>query len=271
VDFEPRFLDLPQAVREYAPEYVVIANHTSEHFKTFTALAHANFKGLVLVEKPLFDEYRLPPSHEFSAVAVGYNLRFHPLLTQFKRMLTDEPKIISASIYCGSYLPDWRPQANYRDSYSAKKTDGGGVLRDLSHELDYAFWLLGPWKRLTAIGGHLSTLDIDSDDVFGLLIETTNCPLVTMQINYLDRTAHREIIVNTSERTFRVDLIHNTLTINGLQTSVEAHRDDTYREQHLAMMNCDFSVLCSLPQAIDISSAINAAEESAQKHSWIER
>jgi predicted dehydrogenase len=271
IPYEPSFPEVLSALQEFEPDYVVIANHTSEHFRVLETLVQAEYKGTVLVEKPLSDSYRKPPSHNFSGIAVGYNLRFHPLLMQLKRLIQEESRIVSASIYCGSFLPDWRPGTDYRNSYSAKRIEGGGVLRDLSHELDYTFWLFGAWKRLTAIGGNLSSLEIDSDDAFVMLMETRHCPLVTVQINYLDRPAHRGITVNTNNKTIRVDLINNTISINGNSHSVESNRDDTYRDQHQALLKGDFSALCTLAQAEDVLLTISAAEESVQKRTWIER
>ena len=40
------------------------------------------------------------------------------------------------------FLPDWRKNIAYSKSYSSIKKQGGGVLLDLSHELDYATYLL---------------------------------------------------------------------------------------------------------------------------------
>src|SRR2546421_323520 len=72
--------------------------------------------------------------------------------------------IVSAEVRTASWLPGWRPGRDYRATYSASRALGGGVLRDMSHELDYPSWLFGPWRRLTALGGHLSPLEIESDD-----------------------------------------------------------------------------------------------------------
>jgi len=146
VTFMPSYSELSQALSAWQPNYVVVANRTSEHFQTVEAIAQYGFQGFVLIEKPLFDQPNEMPNENFSHIAVGYNLRCHSLLRLLKSFLDDADNMLTAHVYVGSYLPLWRPDADYRKSYSAKRKEGGGVLRDLSHELDYVFWLFGRWR-----------------------------------------------------------------------------------------------------------------------------
>ena len=271
IDFAPHYSDLTQALSDWQPEYVVVANRTSEHYQTLECLVKHDFQGRVLIEKPLFDHLSAFSRHSFSLAAVAYNLRCHPLLTKLKSLLDDSAQLVTASIHAGSYLPEWRSNTDYRQSYSARAAQGGGVLRDLSHELDYTLWLFGPWRRLTATGGHLSPLEIDSDDAYTLLMETQRCPMVSIHMNYLDRVPRREILVNTDQHTIRVDLINNTLTIDGVQEMVTVMRDDTYLAEHQAMLAGNAEGLCTLEEAMKILATIEAAERAAVSHTWIER
>lgn len=271
IDFTPHYSDLAQALSDWRPDYVVVADETNRHYQSIKTLVQDGFRGRVLVEKPLSDQVSELPCHGFSLAAVAYNLRCHPLLTRLKSLLDDSAQLLTASIYVGSYLPDWRPDTDYRQSYSAKNEQGGGVLRDLSHELDYALWLFGPWWRLTASGGRLSPLEIDSDDAYTLLMETQRCPLVSIHMNYLDRVSRREILVNTDQHTIRVDLSENTIAIDGVQESVTVGRDDTYRTEHQAMMSGNAEGLCTFEEAMETLVTIEAAERAASSHTWIAR
>ena len=271
IDFAPHYSDLTRALSDWQPEYVVVANRTSEHYQTVECLVKHGFQGCVLVEKPLFDHLTAFPRHSFSLAAVAYNLRCHPLLVKLKSLLDNSMQLVTSDIHAGSYLPEWRPNTDYRQSYSAKKVQGGGVLRDLSHELDYALWLFGPWRRLTATGGHLSPLEIDSDDAYTILMETNHCPMVSIHIDYLNRIPRREILVNTDQHTIRVDLINNTLTVNGVHEIVTVTRDDTYLAEHQAMLAGNAEGLCTLEDAIEVLATIEAAERAAVSHTWIAR
>lgn len=271
IEFTPYFSDLTQALSDWRPEYVVVANETNRHYQSIKTLVQHGFQGQVLVEKPLFDRVAALPCHSFSMAEVAYNLRCHPLLKRLKSLLDDSAQLLTANIYVGSYLPDWRPNTDYRESYSAKIEQGGGVLRDLSHELDYALWLFGPWKRLTALGGRLSHLEIDSDDAYTLIMETERCPLVSVHMNYLDHVPRRDIVVNTDQHTTRVDLIENTITIDGVQERLTVERDDTYRAEHQAMMSGNAEGLCTFAEAMETLVTVEAAERAASSNTWIAR
>ena len=271
IEFSPHYFDLSQALDNWQPEYVVVANRTNEHLQTIETLSKQGFKGRLLIEKPLFDQFMPFPENKFSLVAVAYNLRHHRMMRKLKNLLNEATELISVSVYVGSYLPDWRTESDYRHSYSARKQEGGGVLRDLSHELDYVLWLFGPWRWMTAAGGHLSSLEIDSDDIFSLLLATDRCPLVSIHMNYLDRMPCRKILVNTNNDTICVDLIKNIFHINGIQETVCVGRDDTYVIQHQAMLNGNLDGLCTIGEAIETLNTIDVAEKSAMSHKWIER
>lgn len=271
IDFAPHYSELSRALPDWQPEYVVVADRTNEHRRAMESLVEHGFQGRVLIEKPLFDRLSALPTHRFSLAAVAYNLRCHPLLAKLKSLLDDADQSVTANIYVGSYLPDWRPNTDYRQSYSAKRGQGGGVLRDLSHELDYVLWLFGSWRRLTASGGHFSPLEIDSDDSYTLLMETQRCPLVSIHMNYLDRVPRREILVNTDQHTVRVDLINDTMVIDGVQEASSVAGGDTYRAEHQAMLAGNAEGLCTLEDAMETLVTIEAAEHAAVSHAWIAR
>lgn len=268
VDHAPCYSTLQEAVRLWAPGYVIIANRTSEHFATLHELSSLAFKGKILIEKPLFDSPQKIPELNGCQIAIAYNLRFHPLVQRLQGLLLQEPAI-TANIYCGSYLPGWRPQVDYRNTYSAIRSEGGGVLSDLSHELDYCRWLFGTWDSLTAMGGHFSPMEFDSDDAFSIILQTKRCPLVTIHLNYLDRLPKREIIVNTAKRSIRVDLVQNSIEIDGNKDTIAMSIDDTYMSEHLDMLSDNAKILCSLDEAMDTLCTIQLAEKAAKEQIWI--
>lgn len=269
VDVVPRFRELEEALDAHRPGYVVVANRTSEHETTLEQLARQEYHGLVLAEKPLFQHRTEPLPHRFAALAVGYNLRFYAVVQRLRALLQGEA-VLAVQAYAGHYLPAWRPQRPYQDSYSSRKKEGGGVLRDLSHELDYLNWMLGGWERLTALGGKQSHLDGDSDDLFTLLMTCRLCPAVTLHLNYLDRYRRRFVIANTDRYTIEADLARGTVRVNDDLETFGVNWDETYRSQHQALLNGRFDVLCTEAEGLDVMRMVEAAETSASKKCWVE-
>ena len=73
-------------------------------------------------------------------------------------------KLVEADFYCGSWLPDWRPNLDYRESVSSQRALGGGVLLELSHEIDMAQYLLGTFEPCSARLHQTGLLEIDVED-----------------------------------------------------------------------------------------------------------
>jgi predicted dehydrogenase len=254
------------------PDYIVIANETSAHLNTLRQLVELRYRNRLLIEKPLFhhslthqilETVKPPSSHLYTA----YNLRFHPVLTALRSRLEGE-SIITAHIYAGQYLPDWRPQSDYRQSYSASASQGGGVIRDLSHELDYILWLFGDWNSLVAMGGKESLLQIDSDDHFSAIVKMERCPHLMLHLNYLERVPRRQIIVNTTTTTLTADLVVGTLTERDQMECFELERDLTYRLQHEDALSQQPQTICTFSEALNVLAMIEAMEHSARRKEW---
>jgi predicted dehydrogenase len=269
IDEERVYKDVVEAIQCEQPDYIVIANNTDQHYSTLLKLIYAHYAGKLLIEKPLFKQVEQLPRYDMQDVFVAYNLRLHPVILELKKMLEDR-SVISSHIYHGQYLPNWRPKADYRQTYSVNKRLGGGVIRDLSHELDYACWLFGEWTSLGAYGGQFSKLELDSDDIYNISLITTKCRSVQIQVNYLDRIPQRRIIVNTEHETIIGDLMNNTLQVNEDLYRFETDRDDTYIRQHQKILTGDTGELCTLEEGMAIVQLIEAAEESCETKSWIE-
>ena len=264
-----KYKSLTDALTQENFEYVVLASPTSQHFADLRVLIEKNFVGSVLVEKPIFDRSEKLKPNRFKFLAVGYNLRFHPAIIWLQETLPQLGAVSSVNFYVGQYLPTWRPDSDYRTSSSAKTDSGGGVLRDLSHELDLVQYIFGDWKKITAIGGKFSDLEIETDDTFSILLQTDRCSAVSVQMNYSDRLRQRLITVNGNNGTIQIDLVSNSATFNNSQKSFDVHPDSTYISQHNAVIHNQDLSICSLADALKVVATIEAVEKSAKKSKWI--
>jgi hypothetical protein len=102
-------------------------------------------------------------------------------------------------------------------------------------------------------------------------METERCPIVSVHLNYVDRTARREIVVQTGEHTVRVDLIGSVFETDGVQEKVDVDRDATYRAQHAAILTGNSDGLCGPAEALETLITIEAAERASSTHAWLQR
>ena len=160
----------------FFPQIAVIANPAPFHIYAAQPLADAGVH--LLIEKPLSSSIDgvlqlIKTCHKQGTVLLtGYNLRFLPSLHLFRNLLIDNTIGRVSSVRCeiGQYLPSWRPSTDYRQAASARHELGGGVLLELSHELDYLRWIFGEVEWVTATLCRQSTLEIDVEDTAHLIL-----------------------------------------------------------------------------------------------------
>ena len=173
-DFQFTSLD---EVLAFKPDVAIVASPAHRHVETALLLARAGVH--LLLEKPIsnalngLDELISICDEKKLTLMVGYNLRFYPSLVETRRMLDEGAigRVLMVRAEVGQYLPDWRPASDYRQGVTAQQALGGGVLLELSHELDYLYWMFGMPDFVTACGGRLSDLEIDVEDAVELILE----------------------------------------------------------------------------------------------------
>jgi predicted dehydrogenase len=143
----------------------------------------------------------------------------------------DALRINEVTIYCGSYLPEWRKNTDYKESYSAKTELGGGVDLDLIHEIDYAYWLFGMPENITKFCSSKSSLGIQANDFAQYYLTYPNFNL-SITLNYYRRDPKRTLEVVCEDGTFLVDLLKNKIDFRGEQVvSFQTTISDTYTTQ----------------------------------------
>ena len=163
----------------FAPQIAVIASPAPFHIPTAQALAEVGVH--LLIEKPLSASLNgvmqlLETCQKQDTILLtGYNLRFLPSLQRFRDMLDESVigKVLSVRCEVGQYLPSWRPENDYRQGVSARREMGGGVLLELSHELDYLRWIFGEVDWVKAALSRQSSLEVDVEDTAHLTLGFT--------------------------------------------------------------------------------------------------
>lgn len=249
-------------------DYFLIASETSKHFEQLNWLNERVANKKIFCEKPLFEKNQRFKNSR-NDIFVGYVLRFHPLLQQLKSLIEVEGQtILSLNVSCGSYLPDWRTNIDYRESYSAKKSQGGGVLLDLSHELDYTNWITGGLTDIKSFQTKVSNLEIDSDDFVAMIATTKERGGVNLSIDYFSKLSHRKLLLNTNEFTLELDLIKNTMTQTFLSGEVESYetlsleRNYLFEQMHNDILfNSPPKFACDLKSGLEVMAIIQTIQD----------
>lgn len=187
------------------PEVALITGPASMHVETGQALARQGVH--LFIEKPLsntlagVDELLNFCRERGLVIMVGYNFRFYRPLQIMREALSTgrigRPLTLRAEV--GQFLPEWRPGQDYRQSVSARRELGGGVVLELSHELDYVRWLAGEIKSVSARLAQVSDLEIDVEDLAEIILEFHHGILGSVHLDMVQRPTTRTCRIIGSE------------------------------------------------------------------------
>ncbi len=239
---------------EQSPDVVFITCPTMLHIPM--ALLAAKHNCHLFIEKPLSDslegiEELTKIVKEKNLVAlVGYQLRFHPCLKLIHQLLGERRigQILSVHSECGEYLPDAHPYENYREGYAARSDLGGGALLSLSHELDYSQWLFGMPKKLFALGGKLSRLEMDVDDTDNILMEcmvdNRSIP-VHIHLDFIQRPPSRKCSISGEEGKIFWDYYANCVNLYTVKKGQwESFQFDNFQRNEMFLTEIKHFVAC---------------------------
>lgn len=213
---------------------VFITNPTENHVSTLEEITQ--FGSNFFIEKPIasltqLEKTRLYKCKENAVYYVACPLRYNSVI-QYIKEYVDLNKVVSVRSISSSYLPDWRPNQDYRDTYSAHKDLGGGVSIDLIHEWDYLTFLFGKPNKVKSLIGKKSNLEIDSDD-YAIYIAEYDNKILELHLDYFGRNTIREIMLFTEDDTIIGDIANNRISFlkSGKQIDFNEERDDYQRRE----------------------------------------
>ena len=256
------------------------ASHVALSRRALAAGAH------LFVEKPIAhvsDEVqKLIDEAERSArlLAVGFNLRFLPSLRRVKALLDDKRvgKVLAVRAEFGSYLPDWRPGRDYRENYAVRAAQGGGILLDAIHELDYLGWLFGEVAEVLCTAGHVSDLAGDTEDLAEVTLRFESGALAQAHLDYLQRVYRRNLQVIGATGVITWDYPTHTVAVLAPDAQPEAMSaadgaaNDMYVEELRHFIRCiegRESPLIDGREALRSLRLVEAAKTSARDGRWV--
>ena len=262
------FYDMEDARRQFAPDAALITNPNALHAETAMAAARAGCH--LFIEKPV--AHTLESALALHGVAarqslvamVGYNLRFHPLLARMKELCAQGAigAAIAVRAEVGEYIADWHPWEDYRTTYAPYRSGGGGVVLCFSHDIDYLYWLFGMPSSIAAVGGKITPLMGDAEDLVQVLFRFGDLPIASLCMDYWQRPPRRRCEIIGSDGTLRWDYYSNELireARDGTRTRWETpptfDRNDMFVaeiQQFIRAVNGEEAPAISLEQGIDV-------------------
>ena len=255
----------------YDPDYVVIANDTSKHLNYLIELDKSMSGKKFYVEKPIG---LLPTNHiPKNNVVIGYNLRFHPIIKYLKSKIFKNISKLDCNsfieIKCTSFLPNWRKNNKYKNIQSASKSRSGGLLYELSHELDYATYLFGNLTNKKSIFRNISNRYITTENFYFGVFKTKffNNLNVTLSIN--DKFSERYIKFINEEISFKADFLTNTINFykqRKFKRDFILEQDYLYKKPHIEFIDDNFNNFCKYDEGLKLIKLINNIYSKAETY-----
>ncbi len=181
--------DSLDAALAWQPDGVVVATPHKSHLEV--ASKALDVGAHVLVEKPIshdlenVDGLLAQAQKRGKQIFVVSNMRFHPAVSALRDALPRIGAVRYARAQYGNYLPNMRPDADYKKLYCAHKDQGGGVIKDVIHEVDYLSWFFGDVIAVNGNAAKLSDLEIDVEDFAHLITEHAGGVRCEIHMDYL--------------------------------------------------------------------------------------
>lgn len=206
-----------QSTERVPVDLCVIATRTRGHVDD--ALKFGPSSRRLLVEKPVAGSLaeakvltktgaRLPAD-----TFVASPLRFMAGFAEVRRLLPQVGDTKRVDIVCESWLPNWRPMSDYRNSYSAAVGEGG-VLLDLVHEIDYALALFGRPEAVAATLSAAPSLDIPVESHANVTWRYRKFDL-GLRLSFASRHHTRTLVVQGTEGILKWDLLAGSISFKG--------------------------------------------------------
>ena len=198
---------------------VFITNPSSLHVETANYFIEKNIS--CMIEKPISINYlegtNILKSNNCQ-IQIGYLLRYSELYNYLKNYEMYIGNIQLIKINVGQYLPDWR-KCDYRNCVSSKKEQGGGVLLELSHDINYLLGFLN-FKdyKVKSFSDKISSLEINVEDsafiILEIILNNGKKVLVNINMDMIDHDSNRSCRLIGEKGTLVCDFISKEVKIN---------------------------------------------------------
>ena len=187
----------------FNPDIVLLSNPSSLR-KNYL---YKFYNKILFIEKPLSNKTLSTNSSLFKKLQkskmlhVGYNLLFDDSLMYLKKILTNKQygEALYVNSFVGYNLKNWR-SIDYRNSVSSSKKLGGGVLLELSHEINYLLNIFPQSKYFYSRSSKISNLEIDVED-FAQVFFKSDQTYIFLHLDFIRNDYKRTLEIVTEKTT----------------------------------------------------------------------
>lgn len=273
VDVEVRTIEDALSLK---PDCAIIANPAPWHAGYAASLLDAGLA--VFIEKPIATvraeaEILRDAAGRNGKAVVGYVLRHDPGFSAFATACRSEVvgQVYSAQFECGQALEDWRPQIDPATSISARRETGGGVLFELSHEIDAARCVLGDLECTHAVAKRCGRIVKDVEDLAIIFLQAASGIPATVHIDMLRRPSMRQYCAFGTQGTLIWNATEGYVAVNRANEWEELYRippdrDDLYRRQmrhFLSVVREEAEPICSVDDGFATLEVVLQARQAA--------
>tara|TARA_Y100000310_G_C20643236_1_gene795139 strand:+ start:897 stop:1832 length:936 start_codon:yes stop_codon:yes gene_type:complete len=208
---EADYKDLVEAINAAKPDVLFVCSPSKFHIEQ--ALIGAKANAHLFIEKPLsnsldgINELKAEVAERNLTCMVGCNMRFLTGPSKVKELIDARTigAITEATVYAGSYLPDWRPQSDYKQSYSADPVQGGAIL-DMIHEIDLALWYFGSATLANTKLQTAESIGLSTEGTADLTLEHASGCTSNVHLSYMEKDYKRFCDIKGESGSIRWDI-----------------------------------------------------------------
>lgn len=276
IDLNSIYNDLGEAPLN-SIDLAIICSPATSHISDASILMNHNIN--TLIEKPIsvssegLDGFLNNQIKSKSIMTVGYVLRHRPDFQYFHDLIRqiDLSSIKKIEVKASSYLPEWRPNRDYKTTVSADTNKGGGVLLELSHEFDYINYFFGPILSVSCKLINTGLLEIKAEEQANLVLENKHKFPIEVHLDFISKEASRFCKITTKDEIYKCDFIDKSVEVKD-NREIKVYKkfdfdfDNIYMlqlKEFLKSIENNEPVAVTLFEAIEVMKIIDAAKKSA--------
>ena len=223
-------------------EAIFVTNETASHISTIEKAIKMNPKA-IFVEKPLshnlenLEEIRTKLEENSISFWLGYNFQLFEPFIRIKEIINQSEigNVFYIRAFVGQDLRSWRKRS-YENCYSSKKTEGGGVVLDLVHDINYPSWMIQEkLEYVNSVVDHISDLKTDVEDFTEINLVSESGIKVSVHQDCVRVPSRRSLEISGEKGSILWDSNSGIITVqkdNGREIeNVSSLRNDMYKEE----------------------------------------